>query len=82
MTRPRLATLIFVALLSSLISLGTPWLSVYTLGQIRVAITASVALAALILTFGTTLIALAIYRMGGLGNGSSSYFGRSLKYYS
>jgi hypothetical protein len=66
MTRPRLRTLFVVTLLSSLISVGMPWASVATLGQIRLAITAPVALIAFIVAFATTVLAIVVHRKRGL----------------
>jgi hypothetical protein len=65
-THTRLGTLVLVTLLSSLISLAMPWVSVATLGQIRLAITATVALIALIVAFATAVLAIVVHRKRGL----------------
>jgi hypothetical protein len=66
MIRPRLRTLFIVTLLSSLISLGMPWASVATGGQIRLYFTATVAIIAFIVAFATTVLAITVHRIRGL----------------
>jgi hypothetical protein len=66
MIRPRLRTLFVVTLLSSLISLGMPWASVATAGQIRLYFTAPVAIIAFVVAFATTILAIVFYRIRGL----------------
>jgi hypothetical protein len=66
MIRPRLRTLSIVTLLSSLISLGMPWASVATAGQIRLYFTATVAMIAFIVAFTTTVLAITVHRIRGL----------------
>jgi hypothetical protein len=66
MTHPRLAKLLIVTLIASLISLGTPWISVATVGRIPVTATATVAVEALIVAFSTLIVALVAHRTRGL----------------
>jgi hypothetical protein len=58
--RPRLASLMFVTLLLSLISFGVPWISVVTAGKVRLAATA------LVLSFATVALAIEVHRKRGL----------------
>jgi hypothetical protein len=58
--------MVYVTLLSSMICLIMPWLSVATAGQIRLFITAPIALAAFVLAIATTLFAVVLYRTRGL----------------
>lgn len=64
--RPRLASLMFVTLLSSLISFGVPWISVVTAGKVRLAATATIAIVALVLSFATVALAIAVHPKRGL----------------
>jgi hypothetical protein len=64
--RPRLASLMLVTLLLSLISFGFPWMSVVTAGKVRLAVTATIALVALVLSFATVALAIAVHRRRGL----------------
>jgi hypothetical protein len=66
MTHPRLATLLFITLLASLISLGMPWLSVASAGRIWLPVTATVAIIAFIAVFATTVLAVVVHRTRGL----------------
>jgi hypothetical protein len=66
MIRPSVRSLFLVTLLSSLISLGMPWASVATAGQIRLYFTATVAIIAFIVTFATTVLAIFVHRIRGL----------------
>jgi hypothetical protein len=63
---PRLAALILGALLSSLVSLGMPLVSVMTVGQLRLTIAASVATVALFASFSIAVTATLVYRRRGL----------------
>jgi amino acid transporter len=64
--RPRLASLMFVTLLLSLISFGVPWISVVTAGKVRLAATATIAIVALVLSFATVALAIEVHRKRGL----------------
>jgi hypothetical protein len=66
MTRPRLATLVCVTLLASLVSLGMPWISIYTLGRIRMFFMVIVSVIALIVVSVTALAAVAFHGPRGL----------------
>jgi hypothetical protein len=62
----RLRPFLFVAALLSLVSLVAPWISILTVGRIRLAITATVALISLIATFAATVAAVIVHKRRGL----------------
>ena len=62
----RLRPFLFVAALLSLASFGAPWISILTVGRIRLAITATVALISLIATLATTVVAVIVHKGRGL----------------
>jgi hypothetical protein len=61
MTRPKLDTLLVITLAASLISFGFPWMS-GSVGRIRIGIS----IAALIVAFCTTVLAIVVHRKRGL----------------
>jgi hypothetical protein len=66
MTRPRLATLVCVTLLAALVSFGMPWISIYTLGRIRLLFTVMVSTIALIVAFAIAMAAIVFHARRGL----------------
>jgi hypothetical protein len=85
MTRPRLATLVCVTLLASLVSLGTPWISIYSLGRIRLSFTVIVSMIALIVASATAIAAVVFHGRRGLWTilaATPAFFGPQLRYQS
>jgi hypothetical protein len=65
MHRPSLATLILVTLLLSLVSVVMPWLSVMTLGRLRLLVTGALAILALVAAFATAVYAILVHGRRG-----------------
>jgi hypothetical protein len=66
MTRLSLANLLIITLTASLISLGAPWVSVVTLGRIRLAITFTITIISLAVVLVTAAYAIATHGRRGL----------------
>jgi hypothetical protein len=66
MNRPRLATFVYVTPLASLVSLGMLWMSIYTLGRVRLFFTVIVSMIALIVASATTIASVVFYGRRGL----------------
>jgi hypothetical protein len=66
MTRLSLASLLIITLVASLISLGAPWLSVVTLGRVRLAIAVTVTIISFAVVLVTAAFAIAVHGRRGL----------------
>jgi hypothetical protein len=64
--RARLVTLLFVTLTASLVCFAAPWISVVTLGRIRLAVTVTISIIAFVTAFTTTGLAVVVHGRRGL----------------